>query len=102
MYSAIAKSFGAVQRTTCSLGGHDVCVGYVRSEIFTKAKAGIFSGYQPCQLIKNNSVNKPRLGKSNLQKQKQIDTDLSTFVYWIKVIRYMFRPSQRHHEANLQ
>jgi hypothetical protein len=32
------------------------------------------------------------LHNNNIHKQKQMDTNLSTFVYWANVFHYMFRP----------
>jgi hypothetical protein len=44
-----------------------------------------------------------RLHKNNIYeyKQRQIDTNISLFVYGAKVFRYMFRPSRGHHRAYL-
>jgi hypothetical protein len=45
-----------------------------------------------------------RLHNNNIYefKQGQIDTNISPFVYYANVFRYMFRPSRGHHQTFLQ
>jgi hypothetical protein len=45
-----------------------------------------------------------RLHNNNIfeYKQRQIDTNVSPFVYYINVFRYMFQPSRSHHQLYSQ